>query len=31
MISGQIKPRPHTGPSPEKVAEEGKSPYFREI
>ena len=29
-ISGQISSRPHTT-SPQKVAKEGKSPYFREI
>ena len=28
--SGQISSRPHTT-SPQKVAKEGKSPYFREI
>ncbi len=29
--SGQISSRPHTTDFPQKVAKEGKSPYFREI
>ena len=30
ITSGQISSRPHTTDCPQKVVEEGKSPYFRE-
>ena len=31
ISSGQISSRPHTTDFPQKVAKEGKSPYFKEI